>query len=251
MHLDRSRNAGRVQDRGQDVDRRDHCLASRGLRDAGPADEEGDAQARLVDRRLAAVERRAVIAGQDDQGVVGPTQPLEGLEQQPDAGIDAQYFVVIASDALALLRSVDSLEWEDRLLARLDQGCRNALVLVQEGPVRYHFICLRVALAVGVRVGVVHHQEEGIFGSAAHEFLGRRGHSRHVTSVHLRTDVPQEAVDGVDMQLADQAGAVAGSLEYVGHRGVVQVWVQAEVRGVGEAELAVAVHVEAGEHGAP
>ena len=51
-----------------------------------------------------------MVADEDDQRVVGVSMALERFEQQAHADIEPLNLVVVAGDALALLRRVDLLE---------------------------------------------------------------------------------------------------------------------------------------------
>ena len=111
---------------------------------------------------------------------------------------------------------------------------------------------LWVPRAISVRVGVVDHQEEGLVARLGEELGDALSDELHIQGIDVVPPavVELERIAGVDVELTDDPGSVAGAFKDVGDGGVSQVWVQAEDAASGEPVLAVRVWIKSGEHGA-
>ncbi len=137
----------------------------------GPAEDQRDAQPRVVHRRLAPRELRAVVPEVDHQRVLGAPRLLQLVEQEAHAGIEAGETVVVVRGELAQPRGVGADPRQRPDLVASDRFRGQTAVLPQQREV-----C----------VGVVDHQEERRFPGLLEETRRRLGDAPHVAAVEGR-----------------------------------------------------------------
>ena len=138
-----ARDAGHGEDGGVKVMPDDGNFGgAAGLRDAGPLNEEGDADAAEILGALAVAEGvvggdvvddlTAVVAEEDHDGVVGKAVFLDRIEDLADAVVEMLDEAGVGWVAVALLAAIDLLVFRDLVLLGLDRGVDGVVAEVQE-----------------------------------------------------------------------------------------------------------------------
>ena len=200
---------------------------------ARPADDQRDPQAALVAGPLAAEHVGSVVADVDHERVGRFARPLEFGQQIAHERVEPHHAVVVVSNRFADAGRVDTKIRERLHVIRIERIGGQAIDLPQPRP---------------VGVGVVDAEEERA-AVRREELRGVAGVIGQVLPCEVAVGDPAEVEGegrlGIDVELADQPGAVAGILEAAGQVGRV-VAKHAEPPG-GKAHLTVLVGIEAGQ----
>ncbi len=227
---------GNRQQRGHQVDGRDQFLANlTGLGSIRPADDQRDTDAPFVGSPLAAQEVGSVVAKVDDQRVVRLARPLQRRQQIANQRIEAAHAVVVIGNRFAHRRRIDAEIGKRFDVVRLQRILGQAVDLLEPWAVRVGIVDAqkeRPIVGVEIRLGILGIIPEVLAGEIGGGYL-----------VHIEG----KRLFGIDVQLADNPGAVAGRLQAA--RDIRRVLaIHAEVPG-GQADLAVLVRIETGQVG--